>query len=346
MTWRFTDGTNATTNQTPTTAVEAVWRLKQMLKNMGAIVVGSGDGLSAYNLHPTWPYDATHYDVFTAGTPYGSGANGMNNSQAWFVLKLPDGRMLAFQRGSSGTTYWRVVYMPSDLGAVPPVQTLTSGSSTLMALAPVVNYIKGTAGSTAGTAWFGTDGTYRWNAAYDDATYAFWVACWTSGGALTDADGAFFYDPLASGSYPTEDKEPPVLYCPDQSGSASNRPWAAVTIGAESTSYSPKSYLRRGMAGEGFVVVTALSYGIAAGTPVFPLYAGSNPHNFKEDGLPIIFARRAGVSAPGGYKGASSFLRWLGAGRGTGQALTLSTTRDRLAVAEVSLPWDGSVPLV
>jgi hypothetical protein len=350
MTWQFTDGVNPTININPSTAVEVIWRLKQMLKAMGGIVAGSGDGLSAYSLG-TYPY-TSHADVFTAGTPYGTGANAMNNSQAWFVLKLPSGRMLAYQRGSGGSTYWRIVYLPltTDLSPVP--QTLAAGSSTVMALpsggSAAVNYIKGTAASGTGTTYFGGDGTYRMNMAYDDSTYAFYVACWLAGTALTEtANGAFFYDPLVAGSYPSEDVDPVMLYCPDYSGAASNAPWRTVTLSAEGTNYCPRAYLRRGMTGEGFVIVSAMMYANSSGTAIVPLGAGSNPHNFKEDGLPVVYARRAGAGIPGGYKGVSSFIRWLAASRGTGIAMNLSTSKDRIVVGDVSLPWDGStVPLV
>ena len=346
MTWQFSDGTNSTININPATGAEAIWRLKQMLKQMGAMVTGSGDGGSLYQLHPgPSPYSGgTHYDVLTG---YGTGANGLNNSQAWFILKLPSGRFLAFQRGSSGANYWRIVYLPLTTpgGAV---QTLNAGSATAMALSSTdVNYLKGTSVSTAGAQYFGTDATYRQNMSYDDDTKAFWMVCWAAGSGITEsAGGAFCYDPLLVNSFPSEDTDPVVIYCPDFFNSSGNQAWRANALSSEGN-YAPKAYLRRGMTGESFVVIPALVYCNSSGTAVFPGGAGSNPHNFKDDGLPIIYARRASVGVPAGYKGASTFLRWLAANRGTGQAMTLSVAKDRIAVADVSLPWDAStVPLV
>lgn len=341
MTWIFSDGTNATTNVTPANAVEAVFRLKELLKNAGSIIAASGDGLSASGI-ATYPY-TSHADVITG---FGSGANGMNNNYAWFIVKLPDGRMFGFQRGTS-TMQWRNKYMPRDLIGAVQVLTASGTPSTAMATAPTENYIKGTSGTYAG--WFGADGSYRFNAGADNGTgsgtYSFYMACWTSGTALTSTCcGTMLFDSLLPNSYPAEDIDPCVIYHPDYSSSYES--WTTSYYGGESSTFSPKCYFRRGMAtAEGFVVCSALGY--ATGTTlVFPVAAGSNPHNMKDDGLPVVYARRAALGYPSGFKGVSATTRWLAAARGNGQALNLTGTRDRIAVGHISLPWDGSVPVI
>jgi len=329
MTWQFSDGTNPTFNLQPSTYDEAVWRLKQMLKSMtGSFVAGSGDGLSQYQLGDH-PYGTQHYDVLTG---YGSGANGIANNNAWFALKMPSGRFLMFQRGSASWT-WRIVYSPLTVGG--SVQTLQAGSSTAMALPAFdVNWVKGSP-STYGFWFYSSGGLCRLNMGYDDATFSFYMACWVAGSAsLSQVGGSLLFEKLAANSYPSEDVEPYLIYCPD---------YGTIAWKVSSLQSSPVTYLRRGLSGEIFAGVSACSYMGPYGL-AFPGGASSNPYNGKDDGLPVVYAKVG--SWPCGYKGIGSVYRWTSATRGTGQALNQYGIRDRIVIGDCNLPWNGELPLV
>lgn len=333
----YGDGT-ATTNLTPATSGEAIFKLKELLKTAGWVVQRSGDGTnfqsSAGNAN----------DVITTAAE-------MNTSTAWFIILDPSGkRMLMFQKGAS-TGQWKVGYIYPVAGAA---QTLSSGSATVASTPSTgAEVLKGTgAYPYTQAAWFsGTDGTYRCSIGADNAApYGFYVACWTTSTASTlTSGGAFFFDPMLSGSYPSEDVDPVVLYCP-QTTSQSDSPWLAVSLSSEAVAASDdnpvKGYLRKELTGGAWVSISAMQLCTANPSIVFPAGAGSNPHNLKDDGVPIVYARLGTLPTPCGYKGVSSFIRWVSANRATGQALTVSSTRDRVVVGHVSLPWDGSTPTI
>jgi hypothetical protein len=91
------------TNQTPATCAEAVYNLKTLLKLVGWTVKKSSDGTT---------YNSTG-DQISSGA---SGANGMNNARAWFVIQEPGTvpRQFCLQRQNTvgvNTSYqWRVKY--------------------------------------------------------------------------------------------------------------------------------------------------------------------------------------------------------------------------------------------
>src|SRR5688572_23586724 len=92
------------TKTTPATNALAMFALKEALVDEGWIVVSSSDG-STYNAAG---------DQITTGA---SGAGGLDNSDAWFRLRMPEyqgrERELMVQRGGSGQS-WRIAYSHED----------------------------------------------------------------------------------------------------------------------------------------------------------------------------------------------------------------------------------------
>ena len=338
MTWRFTDGVNSTINVNPTTAAEAVYRLKSMLIAMGSIVAASGDGLSAFSLG-THPY-TTHSDVITG---YGTGAGGFN-TLAWFIVRLPSNRMLLFQRQSTTNMYWRIRYIPRTTDVIPVPQLLSDGSSTVASTAPVQHELL----YNSYQQMFPGEGSYRLNMAYEDSTYAFYVATWPRGvadSAYAGTGSGFLYDPLVG--CVAEDQDPVVLYA--GYNNIQYRPWRTNTLGYYESTYSyARAYLRRGMSEEKFGFIAALTYASRSSGnyfPIFPGAAGNNPHTGEDDGLPVVYARPVISGTPCGYKGISSVMKWTSFGyNNVGYAL--GPAKDRLVVGDVSLPWAGVDVLV
>jgi hypothetical protein len=103
-------------------------------------------------------------------------------------------------------------------------------------------------------------------------------------------------------------------------------------------SYGPSGYLKKGLAGEGYVIIPAQEFSTGGGRTI-PNNFGTNPHTDKDEGFPVIYGRRAGLTAPIGYKGISKLFRWTSVSRTTGSTLN---NLNRLVVGHVSIPWDGS----
>lgn len=109
-------------NYAATSAAQATYKLIDMLVDEGWTIQASGDGLSAYSTNPNAP----------AVTHGGSGANGLNNLDAWVRLRAPGGtpvREVLLRRGndgSGGSRAWQVRYSSNGTGFV------TGGSATVI----------------------------------------------------------------------------------------------------------------------------------------------------------------------------------------------------------------------
>ena len=66
-------------NVSPASQAAAIFDLKETFKAAGYTIRGSGDGIAAHSAVG---------DVITSA---GSGANGMNNTNAWFTVRQPAG---------------------------------------------------------------------------------------------------------------------------------------------------------------------------------------------------------------------------------------------------------------
>ncbi len=105
MGWQWTyDGTpDDSVNLAVADGSEAVFYLKQTMKQAGWVVKESSDGVT---------YDPAG-DRITNG---GAGLHGMANDRAWFRIQSPagaGGREYTFQRTSGGNTNWRCMYSAS-----------------------------------------------------------------------------------------------------------------------------------------------------------------------------------------------------------------------------------------
>lgn len=309
MTYQFYKGM-------PTTGAEAAFEMKEVMVTAGWTVMYSGTGTGG-----------THgaSDLIIDGTV-------LEGTRAWFRIRHPDGiRELIIQR-INGNMLWRVKFsLAAGFTSAPTGGGSIDEDHTPSATDEEDILGGGTDNAPASSAMFGSDGTYQWKVGADDTSpynvYAFglptgggivnatWIIETLSQLQITDADGTYIYIKKTTPTY--------INLWSDASGGYCFAPSATPTIW---TNYG------------------ALIYYTDA-TRIIPSSMGSNPISGEDELFPVPFGRKAGVSNSG-YKGISIQLKWTGTSRSSGDTLTVSTTRDRIIFGDISVPWDGSVPVI
>jgi len=322
------------TNSIPATGAVCLFKLRTALVTAGWTQVDSGDGLALHSA-----------GAVTSGA---SGASGLGNSTAWFVVRDPNSvRSFCWQRGSTNLV-WRTKYSASAgfTGGSPTATQVPSATD------EVVLNGGGTDAAPTFQTLFGTDGTLRFNCVAGDTTvgYAFYWDAFTSG-LPSGTHYGMHLEVMAAGSFPAADTDPAVVYLVAQGngGAGTTAPWGFDLILSE---YA-RAFLSNTHTTGNWVQVVAMPYmdrslnaykipAISAGDGVAP-----NPFSAKDDGFPIPWARTVGKSAPIGWKGFGSFLRWSGTNRTNYDTISNTgvNSRDKIWMNGVLLPWDGSVPL-
>lgn len=325
----FEDNTTASTNLTPASGPEAIYALKRLLKAAGWTVTRSSDGTT---------YNASA-DIITSGL---SGAGGLGNNNAWFVLQAPaGGRQIVIQRGTSNINWAAHYSKAAGFTGGSPTATVRSTATDEQALLG------------AGTGTFAqllpTDGSYRFSCGADSASpYGFYAFAVSTGGA--NSHTMILFDPMTSGV--AEDADPYVLaFTYHATSNWMDTGGTSGITSAASSSTCPKGYLKFGLAGEGFVKLPALTYchrSSSGGSLVmsFPEGAPTDPHNSKDQVAPVIWHRPSAETAPAGFKGVSTVCKMNCVDRSNLDVLNLVGTKDRVVVGHFNLPWDGSTPTI
>lgn len=306
-------------NQTPTNGAEAMFIFKTRAKLAGFTVPASSDGLT---------YNSSGDQI----TGFGTGAGGMANNSAWFILQAPDGiRQWVFQRGNTNPA-WRIKYSASAkfTGGTPSATRVPSATDEGTAL-----HGSGTDASPTYANLFNTDGSYRFHMMFDNAAPYGWYAVAYPVGGFSGTSGlvVMLFDPLTNTD--ALDVDPCINYI-----SPTNETGGGLGLGSFGVAASaPWGWLKKGMAGEGFVRIPAATYAIG-NSAVVPSGLPSNPHSGKDDAFPVIYLRATSAGVPAGYKGVSSLVRWRATDRGTGQTGTVTDPKDRIVVNKCQLPWD------
>ena len=324
-------------NQTPATAAVAIYNLKTQLKAGGWTVPRSSDG-TTYN---------SSGDQISSGS---SGANGMDNARAWFVIQEPasPSRQFCFQRDNTtgaNTSYkWRIKYSKGAgfTGGSPDAVTVPTATDEQFLLG------SGT-GTTVFAALFSlaTDGGFRHQIVVDGASRYGWASfAWiNTTGVPTHG---LFYDPITSGT--AADVDPSVLYLNGVVSASTLGGVAGSGVGQYESfarNYSKLfGYSNGTFAATIFGMILAVS---DTGTwmGLFP-FAGVVDDDTKDNLMGMPYTQFNTTSHVGMWKGLSSLLSWINVVRATGS--TFSTTgagsKDRVALCDVSLPWDGSTPTI
>lgn len=306
-----------TTNLSNINGTTMWFELKKLLVTAGWTVRASGDGLSAYS---------SSGDVFNSGGGSASGANNWLNNNAWFRIQMPNingiTREFTFQR--TNTTNTNMKYSQSS-------GFTTGGNATTVPTA-------GDETSNNAMTTTGTDNAFHAHICADNASpYGFYVIAYINnayGPSLGDL-GGFIFDPIVSGTGPPSDPDPYILMMANASGSA----WLSGDI--TSDALNNKCWFNKGMPDQIFIGAGGCQ--VVASVIMFPNAAGVNPYSKFDEIGPILWARTTTTSVIG-LKGIGSLAKWNGITKAAGSLLTVSTTRDRICIDDINLPWDGSIP--
>lgn len=310
-------------NQTPATGAVATFNLKTTLKSVGWTVPRSSDGTT---------YNAAG-DQITTGN---SGAGGMANNNAWFVIQQPGStRQWCIQRGTVNYQY-RIKVSPSGgfTGGSPSATQVPSATDEVVLLGSGTD-----AAPTFASLWATTDGGYRQHIVVGGATenYA-WVTWCLVTGSSTGA-GALMHDAMQANSYVSADLDPYVYYAVNGSGAFSgNQSVNAPNGGA-------KAYFGA-LTTAAAANISAPILGASANVSAFPGGVGVSPWSSKDTLIPQAWFRTANNTSPFGWKGFSTLLLAGSVQRTNMDTMNLTGTRDKVFMNGYWLPWDGSVPLI
>lgn len=288
-------------------------------------VVASGDGLSVY--------DGTA-DTLTAAT---SGANGLANNGAWFIIKNSggSGNSFCFQRGSADNEF-KVKY------SVSGSWNLAGSSANTTPVSTDEKFVLGDA-STFANLFRVSDKALKCHFVCESSTVGSWVIF----GNEANQPGISFFHVFDYLEYANSmDTDPYIIIIDGDAGSPAT---ASGTIAAlNNLTDKVKGHVRHGESDEIFGSMQAFAPSSDGQSIIGSLQA--SPYTGKDGTLPVIYGKRqtAGTTSPYGIKGQSSLLRWHLQNRSDYFAFEIKTspsatsTEDRIVIGNVSLPWDGT----
>lgn len=320
-------------NKVPANGAVAMYRLKTLLKSVGWTVTASSDGTTLNASGDQITHD-------------GTGAGGMRNLRAWFVIQQPGAlpRQFCFQRSSDavGTNSgnWRIKY-----SAGPSTGFVTGATATQVPSATDEQVIMGagTDASPTFSAFMTTDGTPpRVNMFAGGAAenYNFFFVghnvLSSSAGVVQNTKFALALDMLET--YSVGDPDPSVIVT---DWSQSSNTLAGSFIASTGSTGGAFTWFRKGLSGAGFARLTPLLPALSTTN-----IAGAHTPNqlsLNDELLPVIYARPTSLTAPTGFKGISGLFKWVLPTRAHGTHLRVSSERDRVVVGLLAVPWNGSV---
>ncbi len=336
-------------NTSIVTGPQAMYQFKALLAGAGTNTSQGSAGGQGWTV--TASSDGTTFNTAGSGIDYwqsgSSGAKGCANNNAWIAMKmaLANGvnRQILIQRGTSNVS-WRIGYSYSGgftgagNGAISATvaPTATDGQALIGTLFGVAT------GSPAFANFFATDSTYGLYCAADSAApYGAWLA--TASG--TQNVTALVIDPLITGTYPTADTDP---YCILAISNNTNG-LSSATLGSAAiiSSSSIQAYLKKGLAGEGFVQMGLGQFMInAAAIGNRDAILGPNAADGNDVLLPMYYGRAASLSAPTGGKGMSSMMQCCVNTRALKDTNSVASAgaKDYLILNDIAFQWNGQVP--
>lgn len=278
-------------------------------------VVQSGDGIAAYNASG---------DVITSG---GSGANGLNNPNAWFVMEDPDSnRQILIWRASNQNTFG----MRYSRGKL-----FTGGGAATL---PTATDQKFFLNNRAETLYITNDNCYAHMVVEGDTpdgdVYPFWFALRTNPGG--NHDFLMFVDCVVDALSPAADGDK-MMICATYDALNAN---SGAYLGNLSASCRISSYMRYGEANEEWG-----GTGICQYTTALPGGGFTNPENGSYPVLPTFYFRNS--QATNGIKGQARMARWEPGNFSYGD-IVQSGSLYYLVLGDIMLPgWpDTTGPLV
>lgn len=341
---------------------DTIFKLKSLLKTAGWTIIAAGSGSTV---------DVSGIDLFPTSAS-------MFIPLSWFAIKSNAGNhSYCFQRSSSSvsTANWRIKYSPGGYDASTGTPTKTPSPT----MVGDELYSLGDGSDISPT--FSIMNIYASNtpsqfmhigASVDDGS--FWWAVYTSGSAQLGCNGGMIYSKLASGTYPTEDVDPYVIY-----GPGIMFPLIALPMGAGNLMYTDVGAYVNNIGNQtrwlGTMRRTSTLYGnnsfygnmqpnavmedytvahthyalIPSIEPSYPL--GPNPITNEPQLFPIGFWRplnttlgiQGGIQLSG-FKGAAKNVYYTAGSGSTGHTYSTgsSVSRDYIGIGRYTLPWNGA----
>ena len=328
-------------NNSPATGVVAIFDLMTFMELHGWVVLEDSDGTT---------YEA---DVPANGhqvTSSGAGAGGLQNSNAWFRIREPNGnvnplsggiaREWIFQADSaSNWRQWNVWHSALDgfIGGAPTA-TVPPTATDQIQIFDRANDL------------FPVDNTYRWHMVlYDvaeDGVYPFYAYSAINGTGLCIT--LIMQESLQAGSYPalvgtraapTSGEPDPALYCCSYNASGINFTVSGSTQGWQATTTAPVQHWyamnNSNGATQAYTQIqgAVLMYNQASshiGVPANTTGAdglGVNPLSGEDQLFPVYMARPAGLSTNVIGKGMTSHIRISGVDRTYPSTATIAGER-------------------
>ena len=320
----------SSTNSTPTDSSTAMYDLKTTLVSAGWTVSQSGTGTAG-------TYNSSGDSITSAAV--------LATANAWFMLEItpPGGiaRQAFFFQNGNNNREWRILWS-GDGSSIA-----TDGSATAFPTVTNGVYVRGSSGGYD-TQFLPTNASYYWNVIADNAApYGFWFAAIPF--SPNYAASGMIFDPLTAVS--SGDTSPYVTFACYTDGSTG---YFGSLYNSESSRTGTSAAFLTGY------VASTTSGATVKEFPMFQPYATTdqgnrlllnnssvNPITGYDESYPVMYARSANASGGDtGWKGVSTFLRIKGISRSFGDTYSVTTTRDRFSANGLSLPWDGSVPVL
>jgi len=247
--------------------------------------------------------DGTTFGAGDNITHAGSGAGGLDNSGAWFVLRDPDGnREIEFASYPGYNYFWWCMYSKGCL--------FTGGGATTRATATDEKaFHAGRAAPPGGYATFPNSGQWYTHIVAEGDTpdgdiYPFW--CLSRTYATGVASSLIVLDCVIDSLSPSADADKAIL---GALGTSHSLNWnVGAYIGYGESSYGQLAgYMKYGLVGEEWLSLGGL-YFSGSGSVLQPGALGANPHDSEYGVLPFFVFRNSG-STPG-IKGQANLLKW------------------------------------
>jgi uncharacterized protein (UPF0333 family) len=303
----------------------AFYSLKTTLVSNGWTVQSSSDG-TTYN---------SSGDAITSAN---SGANGLNNNNAWFRVRVTtaqDGynREFVIQRGTSASN-WNIKYsLVGFTGGSPNATTTPTATDEQFVI-------------TTSTAIFtGTESVYICVGNSTDKNQFYLIGV-DPGASPRAVKTIFALDRLLANTYPSAEKDPYIIWI-NAGGTSVDLLAQNISIGSNENQLFTCGWMGKGTAVEAFKRLMGYTYRDGSGNYLHANNRtgyGANSLDGYITTLPIVFGRNAQYTTPRGAKGASTLFQWHSASTTWGTTFTQVSFRDRIVFGDVNVPWDGSAP--
>jgi len=329
-------------NNSPITSAVAMYTIVSTLMSAGWTKVMDSDGTT---------YSASGVRV-TSGS---AGTGGLGNTNAWIRLQAPavnggavvnQTREITIQRGTTNLL-WRIKYSASALfTGGSPAATVTPSAADEVFMTGA-----GTDAAPTFLSWFNADNNYRWHIAAGGAAEFYSFVAWGQNlGTFTASGAAICLDVMATGSFPTMDVDPAVMYCSSATSISeilSNSFPVTNLASSDVASARARAWLGATSSAGASITSNNVNVGICRiGTSVGALTTGSNAWTGKQNLLPCLWGNQ-NTTLPRGVKGIST-LFMLGTVLYANGTTTCSSigTRDKIYFGNLWLPWSGATPLI